>query len=117
MLLQAFIYGFYKEVTGRETMAAHKSQITDNLHPQPSDQPRDSIASDAAKGTGKSMGRIVGLGLKTPLDFTTGIANGFRNAPRLYGDETVRQPGKITGFHSGLKTAGKVRETCDVAGP
>lgn len=68
----------------------------------------DSIASDAARGAGKGMGRIVEVGLKTPLDFTMGLAKGFRNAPRLYGDDTVREQDKITGFHSGIKTASKV---------
>ncbi|KAI4253660.1 MAG: hypothetical protein L6R42_007492, partial [Xanthoria sp. 1 TBL-2021] len=32
---------------------------------------------------------------------------GFHNAPRLYGDESVRHPDKVTGFQSGLRTAGK----------
>ncbi|KAL1962950.1 hypothetical protein VTN77DRAFT_9046 [Rasamsonia byssochlamydoides] len=104
---KSFAYGFYKEVTGKETIATSKTGIAESSSPLASDQPRDSIASDAAKGAGKGMGRIVEVGLKTPLDFTMGIAKGFRNAPRLYGDDTVRQQDKITGFHSGVKTATK----------
>jgi hypothetical protein len=41
------------------------------------------------------------------MDFTLGLAQGFHNAPKLYGDDTVRDPENITGFHSGLKAAGK----------
>lgn len=38
------------------------------------------------------------------------LAKGFHNAPKLYGDSTVRQADKITDFQSGLKAAGKVSE-------
>lgn len=110
---QSFAYGFYKELTGQETIARNKTGITEASHAQASsDQPWDSIASDAAKGAGKGMGRIVEVGLKTPLDFTMGLAKGFRNATRLYGDDTVRQQDRITGFHSGIKTASKVGTLC-----
>ena len=40
------------------------------------------------------------------MDFTLGISQGFRNAPMLYGDE-IRPETRVTGFHSGLKAAGK----------
>lgn len=36
-----------------------------------------------------------------------GLARGFRNAPKLYNDETIRPPEKVTGFASGVKVAGK----------
>lgn len=36
------------------------------------------------------------------------LSKGFRNAPKLYGDDTVRaEPERITGLQSGLKAAGK----------
>jgi len=63
---------------------------------------------DAAVGAGKGVGRMVGVGLKSPMDFTLGLARGFHNAPKLYGDESVRQADKVTDFQSGLKAAGKV---------
>jgi len=59
-----------------------------------------------AFGTGKGIQRIVGAGLKSPLDFSMGLAKGFHNAPKLYGDE-VRQVDRVTGFNSGMKTAAK----------
>lgn len=66
------------------------------------------ISLDAALGAGKSIKQIVGAGLKSPMDFTLGLARGFHNAPKLYGDESVRQADKVTDLQSGLKAAGKV---------
>ena len=34
-----------------------------------------------------------------------GLGNGLHNAPRLYGDTTVRKPRRITGFNSGMHAA------------
>ncbi|KAK6526747.1 hypothetical protein TWF281_009950 [Arthrobotrys megalospora] len=58
-------------------------------------------------GAGKGAGRIAGAVMKSPLDFTLALAQGFHNAPLLYGDTTVRKQEKITGMGSGLKVAGK----------
>ncbi|KFY43397.1 hypothetical protein V495_03964 [Pseudogymnoascus sp. VKM F-4514 (FW-929)] len=63
----------------------------------------DEIAEDITGGLRKS-GRAI---ITTPIDLSTAVAQGFHNAPRLYGDETVRRPTRITGIHSGLKAAGK----------
>jgi hypothetical protein len=61
---------------------------------------------DTIYGTGRGLGKIVGAGLKSPLDFTLALSRGFHNLPRLYGEEP-RTVGRVTGFHSGLRTAGK----------
>lgn len=65
---------------------------------------------DTIMHTGKGVQRIVGAGIKSPMDFSMNIARGFHNAPKLYGDETVRQHEKITDLQSGLKAAGKVSQ-------
>ncbi|KAK3394228.1 glycosyltransferase family 28 domain-containing protein [Podospora didyma] len=62
---------------------------------------------ETAIGAGKGVGRIVNTGMQMPMNFCMGLARGFRNAPRLYGDETVRPAEKVTSFTSGLKIAGK----------
>ena len=41
------------------------------------------------------------------MDISVAIAQGFHNAPRLYGDKTVRRPTRITGIKSGFKAAGE----------
>jgi hypothetical protein len=61
---------------------------------------------DTLYGTGRGLGKIVGAGLKSPLDFTLALSRGFHNLPRLYGEQP-RPVGRVTGFHSGLRTAGK----------
>jgi hypothetical protein len=56
---------------------------------------------------GKGINNIITTGIKTPMNFCLGVARGFRNAPNLYNDDTVRPVEKVTGFGSGLKVAGK----------
>ncbi|KEQ98556.1 glycosyltransferase family 1 protein, partial [Aureobasidium subglaciale EXF-2481] len=62
---------------------------------------------EAAFGASKGVSRIVGAGFKSPMDFTHALAKGFHNAPKLYGDESVRKPDRITDFRSGLRAATK----------
>ncbi|KAK2776240.1 hypothetical protein FQN53_002771 [Emmonsiellopsis sp. PD_33] len=56
---------------------------------------------------GQAASRIVTMGLKSPMNFTLGVARGFHNAPKLYGDDTVRHSPHVSGLQSGLKGAGK----------
>ena len=84
----------------RKTTSRHTSRQNSERSPQ--------ISFDTALGAGKGVSRIVGAGLKSPMDFTLGLAKGFHNAPKLYGDSSVRKADKITGFQSGLRAAGKV---------
>ena len=72
------------------------------------DQPNRPISFETALDAGKGVRRMIGTGLKSPMDFTLGLARGFHNAPKLYGDSSVRQTEKITSLQSGLKVAGKV---------
>ncbi|KAK4105397.1 glycosyltransferase family 1 protein [Parathielavia hyrcaniae] len=62
---------------------------------------------DVAIAAGVGVGRIVGAGMKFYSNFCLGMARGFRNAPKLYNDDTVRPPEKVTGLVSGMKIAGK----------
>lgn len=65
------------------------------------------LTIENAIGATRGISRIVGAGLKSPMDFTLGLARGFHNAPKLYGDDTVRPQEKVTDFQSGLKAAGR----------
>lgn len=64
-------------------------------------------ALGASLETGKGVGRIVETGMKTPMNFCMGLAKGFRNAPKLYNDQTVRKQEKVTDLASGVMVAGK----------
>ena len=63
---------------------------------------------DFALDPGKGVSRMIGTTLKAPASFAYGLAEGFNNMPKMYGDDTVRETGKITGLRSGLSAAGKV---------
>ncbi|KFX91457.1 hypothetical protein V490_05886 [Pseudogymnoascus sp. VKM F-3557] len=65
------------------------------------------ITMESAIGASKGISRVVGAGMKSPMDFTLGLARGFHNAPKLYGDDTVRPQERVTDFQSGLRAAGK----------
>jgi hypothetical protein len=62
---------------------------------------------ETAVGAGQSVSRIVGTSMRTPMTVCLGLARGFRNAPRLYNDDTVRPTEKVTDFVSGVRVAGK----------
>lgn len=101
----------------RETHKLHKERTSQSV-PEDSGSAAPSVKSQAVSqkegvnleswlGAGKGAGRIAGAVMKSPLDFTLALAQGFHNAPLLYGDTTVRKQEKITGMGSGLKVAGK----------
>lgn len=66
------------------------------------------FALEKASGSRNSAARILVASAKFPMDFALHIAKGFHNAPKLYGDDTVRSFQKIVGLKTGLKTSGRV---------
>ncbi len=72
------------------------------------------VAGSAAKGAGvglmKGSSKAILHAATTPFDVVAATARGLHNAPRLYGDDTVREQDRITGLGSGLKAAGKVMQ-------
>ncbi|KAL1595461.1 hypothetical protein SLS59_008394 [Nothophoma quercina] len=66
---------------------------------EPEETLEEELAHEAAFGfrkTGHALARF-------PMNVTLALTQGFHNAPRLYGDETVRRPPRVTGLHSGLR--------------
>jgi len=66
---------------------------------EPEEELADELGREAAFGfrkTGHAIARF-------PMNLTLAVTQGFHNAPRLYGDETVRRPPRVTGFHSGTR--------------
>jgi UDP:flavonoid glycosyltransferase YjiC (YdhE family) len=57
--------------------------------------------------TSKGLGRIVRTAFKSPMDMSMSITEGFHNAPKLWGDDTVRPKQKVTDLKSGGKAVGK----------
>lgn len=66
-----------------------------------------SAGSKAALAGAKSLGWLAPKALKgAMLDIPLAMAEGFRTAPKLYGDK-VRDHGKVTGAGSGFAVGGK----------
>ncbi|KAK2014803.1 glycosyltransferase family 28 domain-containing protein [Colletotrichum eremochloae] len=95
-------------------------QANGNVSSRPGAQGRQNTASSVDTGTdvedavdeyanevGEGVGRSAQALAKAPVNLSMAIAQGFHNAPRLYGDDTVRRPPRVTGISSGLKAAGK----------
>lgn len=62
------------------------------------------VGSQLLKGSVK----IVKATARSPGTFTLALAQGSHNAPRLWGDSTVREPYAVTGVSSGLAAGCKV---------
>lgn len=56
-----------------------------------SDDPSDGAAEEIAKDIGSGLGHTGEALVLFPMDLFLAIAQGFHNAPRLYGDPTVRR--------------------------
>jgi hypothetical protein len=95
--------------------AYNKSQLETQTRDIPGRSPSDNkLETDGnpytsvVTSTASGVGDIISASLKMPVTFTHGLARGFHNVPRLYGDQTVRDEDKITGVKSGFTAAGKV---------
>lgn len=58
--------------------------------------------------TAKGFGRIFQATARAPMKFTVAMAEGAHNAPRLWGDRSVRKPVKVTGIMSGISAGCQV---------
>ncbi|KAG8416119.1 hypothetical protein J3459_013781 [Metarhizium acridum] len=58
----------------------------------------DQYAVDISKSVRQTVLAIA----RAPTNLVVALAQGFHNAPRLYGDDTVRRPTRVTGIRSGL---------------
>jgi len=75
------------------------SSTVNTLH----EEGRVDYVHEAAEVIIKDLKHLANL----PRELTVGLARGFHNAPKLYGDDTVRKHEKITDLRTGLKGAGK----------
>jgi len=67
----------------------------------------EALAHELAGEFGDAFLESGGALASMPLDLGLAIGQGFHNAPRLYGDASVRKPIRITGMHSGSRAAGQ----------
>ncbi|KAL5113265.1 hypothetical protein ACEQ8H_008871 [Pleosporales sp. CAS-2024a] len=86
-----------EEKSGRP--AAKREQSSRSKLEEPKEDLGEELAHEAGAGLKKTGGAIA----RFPMNLSLSLTQGFHNAPRLYGDETVRRPPRVTGFHSGLR--------------
>lgn len=78
---------------------ANRELSTISKFSEPEEDLAEELGHEAAFGFRKTGGAIA----RFPMNLTLALTQGFHNAPRLYGDETVRRPPRVTGVHSGLR--------------
>lgn len=86
---------------------SHSRAGSHSRSPSNTESPYQNINLDDLRGAGTSVKKIVTTGMKSPMNFCLNLAKGFRNVPRLYNDDTVRPPEKVTDMTSGLRVAGR----------
>jgi UDP:flavonoid glycosyltransferase YjiC (YdhE family) len=84
---------------GRPKAAQRQATEFSALSCEPSEGIAEQLAGDAGDGLAHTGAAIA----KAPMDISLAVARGFHNAPRLYGDDTVRRPIRISGYKSGLR--------------
>lgn len=77
----------------------------DSLDQDPGTLDPAKIASSLAQGTGQGFAETGKAIARAPVNISLALAQGFHNAPRLWGDDTVRTPRRVTGIKSGLRAA------------
>ncbi|KAG5926857.1 hypothetical protein E4U53_002970 [Claviceps sorghi] len=85
----------------RKSMDKHKPDESqaNKLARQPSVVPGPGqYGRDLSVSVGKAFLAVA----TAPSSLFVALAQGFHNAPRLYGDDTVRRPTRVSGFRSGL---------------
>ena len=86
---------------GQDTRSHEKKFIQGQGNDRKSKPLAIEVAHTTAKGVGYSLKALI----KMPLDCYYAVTLGFHNAPRLYGDQTVRPTPHIYGMRSGLAAA------------
>ena len=78
--------------------------------PTPRPAPVSKSANETIVGirAAKGLGRIVKAAARSPGTFTVAMAQGAHNAPRMWGDKTVRPQDPITGVVTGVTAGCKV---------
>ncbi|GKZ18507.1 hypothetical protein AbraIFM66951_003387 [Aspergillus brasiliensis] len=83
------------------------TESADTHTKKPSKTGRGKLLGKMAAASGKSLGNVGPTMVRgTLVDFPLALAEGLRNAPRLYG-ETPRDHGPVTDVKSGFAVAGK----------
>ena len=70
---------------------AEQENADDDNNSELSDDPENTAVEEMAQDVGAGVGKTAEAIARAPMDLSLAIAQGFHNAPRLYGDTTVRR--------------------------
>ncbi|KAK4503799.1 hypothetical protein PRZ48_004714 [Zasmidium cellare] len=84
-----------------------RQDTSNTLGSKLSADPSTPLAHELARDFHEGIKRSGAALLTMPNDLHVAIAQGFHNAPRLWGDATVRKPIRVTGFKTGCVAARK----------
>lgn len=91
--------------TSESNPPAHDGADTDNASLETATTPGTHADSGYVDEVGRGALDSARAIASAPVDLSVALAQGFHNAPRLYGDDTVRRPYRVTGYRSGLRAA------------
>ena len=89
------------QVKTTTTNAIHRQETWETASATEEESRAEEVVTEIGRGAFKSATAIA----RAPMDLSLALAQGFHNAPRLYGDDTVRRPTRVTGIKSGLRAA------------
>ncbi|KEF50968.1 uncharacterized protein A1O9_12986, partial [Exophiala aquamarina CBS 119918] len=90
---------------GRRKSIRHNGHFPRERGPNALIQTIRYVSLDISSSVASTFKNITDTGLRFPVNLTMSLALGFHNAPKLYGDKTVRPPPSthVTSFPQGLK--------------
>lgn len=103
-VISGLVSGFSDVYIGMNRTRSTKSENTADSSPTKATGTRDPDVSasggqsDTSSQTKKGLKTLGTVPLKTIVEVPASLAQGLHDAPKLYGDDTVRQPDKITGW-------------------
>ena len=101
----------------RESSSTNKGQNPNSRDAREPRKPHEMQALGSA--TARGSARVFRATFWAPMNFSLALAQGAHNAPKLWGDKTVREQHEITGILSGISAGCKVcrcRSSSTVAG-
>lgn len=106
--LAAVVEHTVKEVLGGVTELPRYIADADERGDNKGSSARHDRPENAGFAFARGLVRIMTAGIIAPRNYTTALAVGFNNVPKLYGDETSRKDVTIASLEMGVAAAGQV---------
>lgn len=98
----SFALGYNSVISPGQSNANQDENRLESRNDSASFKDHDMLRQNRAQA-GKGFGRIVKATLQSPMNLSMGIAQGFHNTPKLWGDDTVRPQEQVSDLKSGIR--------------